>query len=140
MRWVYQTVHHDLWDMDVGSQPSLVDLHTGSGVVPALVAPTKTGNLFVLDRRTGKPIFPAPERKVPQDTVKDDHAAPTQPFSTVGFMPRETGARKRHVGCDDAGSAGLPDPVPLAALCRNRSGARGDGLGPAGCHLQLQPG
>jgi quinoprotein glucose dehydrogenase len=88
VRWVYQTVHHDLWDMDVGSQPSLVDLHMPSGVVPALVAPTKTGNLFVLDRRTGKPIFPAPEQKVPQDTVKDDHAAPTQPFSTVGFMPR----------------------------------------------------
>lgn len=57
--------------------------------VPALVAATNTGNLFILDRRTGRLIFPAPERPVPQDIVKDDHAAPTQPVSTVGFMPRD---------------------------------------------------
>ncbi len=88
-RWVYQTVHHDLWDMDVGSQPSLIDLHTAKGVVPALVAPTKTGNLFVLDRRTGEPIFPAPERPVPQGAGKGDHTAPTQPFSSVSLMPRD---------------------------------------------------
>jgi quinoprotein glucose dehydrogenase len=89
VRWVYQTVHHDLWDMDVGSQPSLLDLQTPDGLVPALVAPTKTGNLFVLDRRSGTPIFPAPEKPVPQGAVPGDHTAPTQPFSSVTLMPGE---------------------------------------------------
>lgn len=64
--WSYQTVHHDLWDMDVPSQPSLVDVTTAKGVVPAIIQPTKVGNIFVLDRRTGELIVPAPERPVPQ--------------------------------------------------------------------------
>lgn len=89
VRWVYQTVHHDLWDMDVGSQPTLVDLRRPEGVVPALVAPTKTGGLFVLDRRTGQPIFPAPERPVPQGAAAGDRTAPTQPFSSVTLMPQQ---------------------------------------------------
>src|ERR1019366_1409922 len=54
--WSYQTVHHDLWDMDLPSQPSLVDLATSDGIIPAVVQPAKTGNLFVLDRRTGHVI------------------------------------------------------------------------------------
>jgi quinoprotein glucose dehydrogenase len=87
VRWVYQTVHHDLWDMDVGSQPSLVDLDTPNGKVPALVAPTKRGDLYVLDRRTGQPIIPAPEQPVPQGAATGDHTAPTQPFSALSFKP-----------------------------------------------------
>jgi len=93
-RWIYQTVHHDLWDMDVPAQPALVDLTLpGRGKVPALVQSTKTGNLFVLDRRTGKPIFPAPERAVPAGAAPGDRTSPTQPFSSVSLMPspaRET--------------------------------------------------
>ncbi|MDY0885662.1 glucose/quinate/shikimate family membrane-bound PQQ-dependent dehydrogenase [Dongia soli] len=89
MRWVFQTVHHDLWDMDVGSQPSLIDLNTPQGVVPALVAPTKRGDLYVLDRRSGKPIVPVEERTVPRGTVAGDTAAPTQPFSALTFLPPE---------------------------------------------------
>ncbi|HEY4163885.1 MAG TPA: glucose/quinate/shikimate family membrane-bound PQQ-dependent dehydrogenase [Dongiaceae bacterium] len=87
VRWVYQTVHHDLWDMDVGSQPSLVDLDMPSGRVPALVAPTKAGDLYVLDRRTGQPVIPAPEQPVPQGAAQGDHTAPTQPFSLLSFKP-----------------------------------------------------
>ena len=92
--WSYQTVHHDLWDMDLPSQPTLVDLPTANGVVPAVLQPAKTGNLFVLDRRTGQPIIPAPERPVPQDAAPGDHAAPTQPFSDLTFRPEQklTGA------------------------------------------------
>ena len=85
--WSYQTVHHDLWDMDLPSQPSLVDLQTASGVVPAIVQPAKTGNLFVLDRRTGMPIVPAPERPVPQGAAPGDRVSPTQPFSELTFRP-----------------------------------------------------
>ena len=92
--WSYQTVHHDLWDMDLPSQPTLVDLPTSGGIVPAVLQPAKTGNLFVLDRRTGQLIVPAPERPVPQGAAPGDHVAPTQPFSELTFRPEEklTGA------------------------------------------------
>ena len=85
--WSYQTVHHDLWDMDVPSQPSLVDVTTAKGVVPAIIQPTKVGNLFVLDRRNGELIVPAPERPVPQGAAPGDRTAPTQPFSELTFRP-----------------------------------------------------
>jgi quinoprotein glucose dehydrogenase len=93
-RWVYQTVHHDLWDMDIPSQPSLVDLKTSHGIVPALLAPAKTGNIFVLDRRDGTLIVPAPEHPVPQGPAPGDHLSPTQPFSALSFRPERilTGA------------------------------------------------
>jgi quinoprotein glucose dehydrogenase len=65
--WHFQTTHHDLWDMDVPSQPSLADVKTKDGqTVPAIYVLTKTGNVFVLDRRTGKAIVPIHERAVPQ--------------------------------------------------------------------------
>ncbi|HEX4172742.1 MAG TPA: glucose/quinate/shikimate family membrane-bound PQQ-dependent dehydrogenase [Acetobacteraceae bacterium] len=92
--WSYQTVHHDLWDMDLSSQPTLVSLPTRDGIVPGLIQPTKTGNLFVLDRRNGRLIVPAPERPVPQRAAPGDHVAPTQPFSELTFRPENnlTGA------------------------------------------------
>ncbi|WP_131195823.1 glucose/quinate/shikimate family membrane-bound PQQ-dependent dehydrogenase [Lichenihabitans psoromatis] len=94
LAWSYQTVHHDLWDMDLPSQPTLVDVPTANGVVPAILQPAKTGNLFVLDRRTGEPIVPAPERPVPQGAAPGDRSSPTQPFSELTFRPEEklTGA------------------------------------------------
>ena len=87
LKWVFQTVHHDLWDMDVPAQPALVDLPIGGQMVPALVQSTKTGNIFVLDRRTGKPVIPVEERKVPGNAAPGDWVAPTQPFSHASFMP-----------------------------------------------------
>jgi quinoprotein glucose dehydrogenase len=88
-RWVFQTVHHDLWDMDVPAQPALVDLNMpGRGVVPALVQSTKTGNLFVLDRRTGQPVIPVTERPVPQGPAPGDRLSPTQPISALNLMPK----------------------------------------------------
>ncbi|MFC6619801.1 membrane-bound PQQ-dependent dehydrogenase, glucose/quinate/shikimate family [Novosphingobium panipatense] len=90
VRWVYQTVHHDLWDMDVPAQPALIDLDLPDrGRVPALVQSTKTGNLFVLDRRTGEPVFPVTERPVPGGAVAGDRTSPTQPFSSVSLMPEK---------------------------------------------------
>ncbi|GBQ67420.1 PQQ-dependent membrane-bound glucose dehydrogenase [Ameyamaea chiangmaiensis NBRC 103196] len=89
LAWSYQTVHHDLWDMDIPSQPSLIDIHRDDGtVVPALYAPAKTGNIFVLDRRTGTPIVGAPETPVPQGAAPGDHLSPTQPFSDLTFRPK----------------------------------------------------
>jgi quinoprotein glucose dehydrogenase len=87
LRWVYQTVHHDLWDMDIGGQPSLVDLDTEQGKVPALVASSKRGDIYVLDRRDGRLLVPAPEQPVPQGAARGDRVAPTQPFSQLSFKP-----------------------------------------------------
>ncbi|CAB3808428.1 glucose/quinate/shikimate family membrane-bound PQQ-dependent dehydrogenase [Paraburkholderia fynbosensis] len=88
LAWFYQTVHHDLWDMDLPAQPTLADITDQSGnVVPVVYAPAKTGNIFVLDRRTGKPVVPAPERPVPQGAAAGDHVSPTQPFSDLTFRP-----------------------------------------------------
>ena len=79
--WHFQTVHKDVWDYDLGSQPSLIDFPTAHGKVPALLLPTKTGEMFVLDRRTGKPLTGVEERPVPQGGVEPAQRSPTQPFS-----------------------------------------------------------
>jgi len=81
LRWSFQTTHHDLWDQDIPGQPTLFELDTPGGRVPALVQPTKRGELFVLDRRTGKPLLPVEERPAPQGAAAGDFAAPTQPYS-----------------------------------------------------------
>lgn len=81
--WHFQTVHHDLWDYDNASPPVLATItHDGKRVDVVLQA-TKTGQLFVLDRDTGKPVFPVEERSVPASTVFGERASPTQPFNTV---------------------------------------------------------
>jgi quinoprotein glucose dehydrogenase len=87
VRWAYQTVHHDLWDMDIGGQPSLVDIDTPAGKVPALIASTKRGDLYLLDRRDGRLLVPAPERPVPGGAAAGDRTSPTQPFSELTFKP-----------------------------------------------------
>jgi quinoprotein glucose dehydrogenase len=86
--WSYQAVHHDLWDMDLPAQPSLIDVPMKDGsIVPAILQPAKTGDIFVLDRRDGKLIVPAPEKPVPQGAAKGDRVSPTQPFSQLTFRP-----------------------------------------------------
>lgn len=80
MRWHFQVVHHDLWDYDVASQPTLVDIDRGGRRVPAIVVATKMGYIFILDRTTGKPLFPVEERAVPASTVPGERAWPTQPY------------------------------------------------------------
>ena len=80
VRWVFQTTHHDLWDYDVPAQPTLADLPNG---IPALIQPTKRGQIFILDRRTGRPVFPVEERPVPQGAVPGERLSPTQPYSAA---------------------------------------------------------
>ncbi len=90
VRWSFQTAHNDVWDYDVASQPTLFDFPGANGPIPALAQPTKRAELFVLDRRNGKPLTRVEERKVPTaGAVPEERAAPTQPFS-VG-MPDFTG-------------------------------------------------
>lgn len=91
VRWLFQTTHHDLWDYDVPAQPTLIDLDG----VPALVQPTKRGEIFLLDRRTGKPLSRVEERRVPASHVPGERASPTQPFSTG--LPNFAGPALREV-------------------------------------------
>lgn len=81
-RWHFQTAHHDVWDYDVASQPTLFSVPVNGELIPALVQPTKRGEVFMLDRRTGKPLAPVEEKAVPKSVMTGDQLSPTQPFST----------------------------------------------------------
>jgi quinoprotein glucose dehydrogenase len=80
LKWGQQLVHHDLWDYDVGSQPTLAELVHDGKHIAAVIQATKTGFLYTFDRDSGAPIFPIVERPVPQDTVPGEHPSPTQPY------------------------------------------------------------
>jgi quinate dehydrogenase (quinone) len=111
VRWSFQTVHHDLWDYDVPSQPALYDVPDGhGGTTPALIQTTKRGQIFMLDRRTGAPIAKVEEKSVTQrGGAADDNHAPTQPYSTG--MPA--------LGADRLTEARMWGAMPLDQLvCR----------------------
>ncbi len=76
LKWSFQTVHHDLWDYDVASPPALVKVRGQDAVAVG----SKTGHLFLLDRDTGRPLFPVEERPVPASDAEGEQASPTQPF------------------------------------------------------------
>jgi quinoprotein glucose dehydrogenase len=84
--WGFQVVHHDLWDYDVASQPTLFTWKDGT---PAIVINTKMGHVFVLNRLTGVPLLPVEERPVPQSDIPGEHSSPTQPFSTISLVPEK---------------------------------------------------
>jgi quinoprotein glucose dehydrogenase len=81
--WHFQVVHHDLWDYDVASPPALVTLRKDGREIPVVLQATKTGQLFVLHRDTGVPVFPVEERPVPASDVAGERASPTQPFNVA---------------------------------------------------------
>jgi len=78
--WGFQLVHHDLWDYDTAAQPVLGVLGREAGGTPVVIQGNKTGNLFVLNRETGKPVFGVEERPVPPSDSEGEEASPTQPF------------------------------------------------------------
>jgi len=80
LRWDFQTVRHDLWDRDLPTPPTLVTVRRNGRAIPALVQATKSGFVFVLDRATGKPLFPVEERAFPPSDVPGERAWPTQPI------------------------------------------------------------
>jgi quinoprotein glucose dehydrogenase len=81
--WHFQVVHHDLWDYDVAPQPLLTTVQRDGKDIPAVVVNTKMGHVFVLDRLTGKPLFPVEERSVQKSDVAGELASPTQPFPVL---------------------------------------------------------
>ncbi len=89
IKWGYQQVHHDLWDYDSPSPTVLMEGEMNGEQVEAVGEPSKTGWVYLLDRNTGKPIYPIPEVKVPQDPA--NKTSPTQPEPTMEpFSPIET--------------------------------------------------
>lgn len=82
--WSRQWVHHDIWDYDINSAPTLMDITVHGRQIPALMQATKMGFLFVVDRRTGKDVWPIEERPVPggDGSIEGEVYAPTQPFPT----------------------------------------------------------
>ena len=118
--WSYQTVHHDLWDYDVPAMPTLATILHDGRPVEVVIQPTKTGNIFVLDRQTGRPVFPVVERPVPGSDVPGERTAPTQPMPVlphpVASQAITTGEGWGVLGFDTAG-------------CRARlGGLRNEGL------------
>jgi quinoprotein glucose dehydrogenase len=89
--WSFQTVHHDVWDYDLPAQPTLARIDTGEGMRDVVIQPTKQGFVFVLDRETGKPVWPVEERNVPQGAAEGEQLSPTQPFPThvPALMPQQ---------------------------------------------------
>jgi quinoprotein glucose dehydrogenase len=78
--WHFQGVHHDLWDYDFPSAPTLVTVQHNGRKVDAVAQTGKIGHLFLLDRQTGKPLFPIRERPVPKSEIPGEESWPTQPF------------------------------------------------------------
>ena len=87
-RWVFQTVYMDVWDYDLGSQPTLIDFPGEDGATPAVLLSSKQGEIYVLDRRTGEPLHGVQERRVPQGGVEPDQRTATQPFSAYHTLRR----------------------------------------------------
>ena len=78
--WHYQVIHHDIWDYDLPMVPNLVTVKREGKNIEAVVQATKTGNIFVFDRETGKPLFDIKEQKVPASDIAGEESWPTQPF------------------------------------------------------------
>lgn len=96
VKWHYQLIHHEIWDYDIASAPLLMDITVNGKPIKAVAEPTKQGFLFVLDRVTGKPIWPIPEKPVPRGKVPGEWYAPTQPipskppaYARTGVTPDE---------------------------------------------------
>ena len=81
-RWHYQTVHHGIQDRDISCAPMLCDITVDGKKIKAIAQPTKQTLLFVLDRATGKPVWPIPEKPVPKGDVPGEWYSPTQPMPT----------------------------------------------------------
>jgi quinoprotein glucose dehydrogenase len=79
-KWHFQFVHHPLWDHDMSSAPLLIDTEIEGKPRKVVCSPSKQGWLYCFDRATGVPIWPMPEKAVPQTTLAHEQTSPTQPF------------------------------------------------------------
>jgi len=80
--WHFQTIHHDIWDLDIPQAPKLLTVNHDGEEIKAVAQATKQGLLFVFNRETGEPLWDIEERPVPGTDVQGEQASPTQPFPT----------------------------------------------------------
>lgn len=114
MAWGFQLVHHDLWDYDSAAPPLLATLPHDGKKIPVVIQGNKTGFLYVLDRDTGKPVFPVVERPVPQSDVPGEVSSPTQPFPVA-----PPALAPQHISADDAWGATPQDRETCRAAIRS---------------------
>ena len=81
--WHFQAIHHDLWDYDFPQAPKLLTVRHDGRDVDVVVQASKQGFLYVLDRVTGKPLWPIEEKPMPQTDVPGEVSSPTQPIPTM---------------------------------------------------------
>ncbi|HEX4634985.1 MAG TPA: PQQ-binding-like beta-propeller repeat protein [Rhizomicrobium sp.] len=125
-KWHYQMIHHGLWDRDVSCAGVICDIPHDGKIIKAIAQPTKQGYVYVLDRTTGKPVWPIPEKKVAKGNVPGEWYSPTQPIPSapppfakqgvtendlVDFTP-QIKARALEIASHYK-LAGLYDPPPL---------------------------
>jgi quinohemoprotein ethanol dehydrogenase len=116
MAWYYQQVHHDIWDFDSPSPTVLINAEVNGKMEEGIAEPSKTGYVYFLNRKTGKPIFPIPETAVPQSAA--DATSPTQPipsmapFSPVTITPAQEKVLQEAVKTSTP--AGQPVPKVIA--------------------------
>jgi quinoprotein glucose dehydrogenase len=126
--WHFQTVHHDVWDYDLGTPPTLLTVMRDGKAIPAIAVMNKTALLFILNRETGEPLYSVEERPVPPSTAPGEQAWPTQPFpAKPGLLTRMSFeladladiTPEHRAACqaliDDAGAVGSKMYEPLRA-------------------------
>jgi len=129
--WHFQAVHHDIWDYDLETPPTLIDVKKDGKTIPAVAVFGKSSFLFLLDRINGKPIYDVTEKPVAQSDVPGEQLSPTQPFpakpgplARVGFnmadiatVTPELEANCRKIIADNKA---LTDTGPFAPPTYNR--------------------
>lgn len=124
VQWHFQTVHHDLWNYDLGAPPALFDAAVDGTRRPLLALAGRAGYLYLLDRVTGEPVFDLVETPVPASDVPGEHASPTQP------VPRKPSSIARVGYAAEDIVAAADTTAQHAAYCRSlrdRSGGLQNG-------------
>jgi quinoprotein glucose dehydrogenase len=120
--WHFQMVHHDIWDYDNNTAPQLLTVEHEGKSVDVVAEVTKQGFVYVFDRSTGKPLWPIPERAVPQTDIPGEQTWPTQPF------PSKPPAFARQSFTADDVSPLIEDPAERARFRDEIQSARNEGL------------
>ena len=120
--WHFQTTHHDLWDYDLETAPKLLTITKDGKKIDVIAESGKNGFLWVLDRATGKPVWPVEERPVPKSDMPGEESWPTQPFPT--HIPPFT---KQMFSADDVNPY-IPDPKEREEIRQKVLQARNQGI------------
>ncbi len=135
--WHFQTVHHDLWDLDNVSAPQLVTVRHNGRRVDAVAHAGKTGFLYVFDRVTGEPLWPIEERAVPASDAPGERAWPTQPFPTKPAPVRETVVHRGRCEPVAADAGAVPDHEGSRREGQKRDRSAGRVVHSAGCRRRF---